>query len=152
MANTIFISYAHEPKSRRAATELAARLRRDGLPVWMDQWEVKPGQMWKSAMESALQEANTVLAIVGKSKGSRMLEKELKAALEQEKTVIPVLTEEADFDDIPEMIRDRQAVAPTNDKNAYRQLLWALGKSKPEPDDLDSLTFWQRMKRYIINE
>ena len=153
MADTTFISYAHEPKSRRAATELATRLRRDGVLIWMDQWELKPGQIWQPAIESALQQAKTVVAIVGSSERSRsMLEKELQAALEQEKTVIPVLTEDADFDDIPEIIRDRQAVAPTNDKNAYLQLLWALGKSKPESDDLDTLTFWQRMKRYIINE
>ncbi len=34
-----FISCAHEPESRAVARALATRLRRDGVPEWLDEWE-----------------------------------------------------------------------------------------------------------------
>lgn len=153
MTNTVFISYAHEPATRLAATELAERLRRDDVSVWFDQWDLQPGQQWKPAISEALDEASIVLAIVGKSKRSLgMLEKELDAALRAGKLIIPVLTDEADFEDIPESIRDRQAVAPYSGRSAYIQLLRALGKTRVGTDDLDSMTFFKRLRRYLSNE
>ncbi len=153
MSDSTFIAYAHEPGSRRAATKLAERLRRDGVEVWLDQWSLRPGEPWKPAVSSALERASAVVVIVGSAERSRgMLETELRAALDANKIVIPVLTEDADFDDIPEAIRDRQAVAPSSDEFAYRQLLRALGKRPSDPDDLESLTLVQRLRRYIAND
>lgn len=152
--HTPFMAYAHEPQSRHAAAELALRLKRDGISVWMDQFDLKPGDLWEPALRSALGSAKVVLAIVGKAKDSQgWLEKELEFAAEQEKVVIPILTEGVGFEDIPEVIRDRQAVVtPTQDEQAYRQLLWALGQSKPTADDPDTLPWWRRIRSYVINE
>ncbi len=38
--NDAFIS--HSEKDKPAARELAERLRKDGLRVWRDEWEIKP--------------------------------------------------------------------------------------------------------------
>ncbi len=37
----VFIS--HSEKDKPAVRELAERLRKDGLRVWLDEWEIKPG-------------------------------------------------------------------------------------------------------------
>ncbi len=154
MHNPTFIAYAHEPKSRRIAKELALRLRRDGFSVWLDQLELKPGEKWEPAIKSALQDAQVMLVVISEPQNSQgWFEKEIEAAIQQGKTIIPILSEEADFTDIPEQIRDRQAViSPTQDNQAYHQLLWALGQSKPQLDDLDSLPLWKRIRSYVINK
>lgn len=153
MAESAFIAYAHEPHSQRAATALAKRLRRDGVSVWIDQWDLQPGQEWRPAIESALQKAGAVLAIIGKSDYMQgMLKNELQAAINQRKTVIPVLTEGASFSDIPEIIAERQAVFSTDDENAYRKLLGALGISRPDPDELEDLSLYERLRRYVAND
>ena len=150
-----FISYAHEPESRAVARTLAMRLRRDGVPVWLDEWELQPGEEWQSKVKAVLEESKTILAIVSKSSlESEWLQSELKDALAQNKVVIPVLNEQAGFSDIPEWLKDRQAVAPLDDDHAYQQLLKALGVSDPAPDngdDLDNLSFLQRLLKYASN-
>ena len=152
-----FIAYAHEPESRAVARTLATRLRRDGVPVWLDEWELQPGEEWQSKVKVALEESETVLAIVSESSlDSEWLQSELKDALAQNKVVIPVLNEKAGFRDIPECLRDRQAVTPLDDDYAYQQLLKALGISDSAPDDsdgddLDNLSFLQRLLKYATN-
>ena len=150
-----FISYAHEPESRAVARTLATRLRRDGVPVWLDEWELQPGEEWQSKVKAVLEESKTILAIVSKSSlESEWLQSELKNALAQNKVVIPVLNDKAGFSDIPEWLRDRQAVTPLDDDYAYQQLLKALGVSDPAPDngdDLDNLSFLQRLLKYASN-
>ena len=151
----VFISYAHEPESRALARALATRLRRDGVSVWLDEWELQPGEEWQSKVKAALEESKTILAIVSKSSlESEWLQSELKCALAQDKVVIPVLNEKAGFSDIPEWLRDRQAVTPLDDDYAYQQLLKALGGADPAPDDsddLDNLSFVQRLLKYAAN-
>ena len=150
-----FISYAHEPESRAVARALATRLRRDGVPVWLDEWELQPGEEWQSKVKAVLKESKTILAIVSKSSlESEWLQSELKDALAQNKVVIPVLNDKAGFSDIPEWLRDRQAVTPLDDDHAYQQLLKALGVSDSTPsdgDDIDNLSFLQRLLKYAAN-
>lgn len=150
-----FIAYAHEPESRTVARALATRLQRDGVPVWLDEWELQPGEEWQSKVKAALEESKTVLAIVSKSSlEPEWLQSELKDALAQNKVVIPVLNEKAGFNDIPECLKDRQAVAPLDDDHAYQQLLKALRISDSAPDDgddIDNLSFLQRLLKYAAN-
>ena len=156
-SSSTFISYAHEPESRAVARALATRLRRDGVPVWLDEWELQPGEEWQSRVKAALEESKTILAIISKSSiKPEWLQSELEDALAQNKVVIPVLNEKAGFSDIPEFLKDRQAVAPLDDDHAYQQLLKALGISDLTPDDsdgddLDNLSFLQRLLKYAAN-
>ena len=88
------------------------------------------------------------MAIVSKSSFEpEWLQNELKDALAQNKAVIPVLNEKAGFSDIPECLKDRQAVAPLDDDHAYQQLLKALD----DGDDIDNLSFLQRRLKYAAN-
>ena len=62
--------------------------------------------------------------------------------------------EKVGFSDIPEYLKDRQAVAPLDDDYAYQQLLKALGGADlalNDSDDIDSLPFLQRLLKYAAN-
>lgn len=131
-----FISYAHDPESRALAT----RLRRDGAPVWLDEWELQPGEEWQAKVEAVLKESKTILAIISKSSlESEWVQSELKEALAQNKVVIPVLNEKVGFSDISECLKDRQAVAPLDDDYAYQQLLKALGGAVQPPTTISTI-------------
>jgi hypothetical protein len=49
----VFIS--HSSKDNTAARELAERLKADGPRVWLDEWEIKPGDNIPSKIEEGLE-------------------------------------------------------------------------------------------------
>ncbi len=49
----VFIS--HSEKDKSAARELAERLRKDGLHVWLDDWEIKPGDVILRKIQEGLE-------------------------------------------------------------------------------------------------
>jgi len=57
----VFLSYS--TKDTAAVHELAERLKRDGLRVWLDAWEIKPGDPILKRVEDGL-EASRVLVLV----------------------------------------------------------------------------------------
>ena len=87
----IFISYA-----RRDGAELAERLRTDlanaGHVPWLDVERIAGGESWTSAIESALDDASVVLALLSQgSYASEICRAEQLRALRKGKCVIPVL-------------------------------------------------------------
>ena len=48
----VFIS--HSAKDKPAVRELAERLKADGLRVWLDEWEIQPGDMIGLKIEQGL--------------------------------------------------------------------------------------------------
>jgi hypothetical protein len=49
----VFLS--HSSKDTPVVLELAQRLRKDGLRVWLDQWEIKPGDSIPAKIEHGLE-------------------------------------------------------------------------------------------------
>jgi nucleotide-binding universal stress UspA family protein len=59
-----FISYSWETEEhRRWVLDFATRLRRDGVDVTLDQWEVQPGDQLPAFMERAVRENDYVLIV-----------------------------------------------------------------------------------------
>ncbi len=56
----VFLS--HSSKDRPVVRELAGRLQSDGLRVWFDEWEIKPGEMILKRIEDGL-EASRILIL-----------------------------------------------------------------------------------------
>src|SRR6185503_1301080 len=56
----VFLS--HSAKDKAVVRELAEWLKRDGLRVWFDEWEIQPGDMIGRRMEEGL-EASRVLVL-----------------------------------------------------------------------------------------
>jgi len=90
LGDTAFVSYSRED------SEFALRLARDlkaaGAQVWLDQLDIQPGQRWARAVEEAMQAAPRMLVILSPSSvASPNVEDEVAFALEERKTVIPIL-------------------------------------------------------------
>src|SRR6266699_3641955 len=56
----VFLS--HSSKDKTVVRELAARLKKDGIRVWFDEWEIKPGDSIPAKIEEGL-EHSRVLAV-----------------------------------------------------------------------------------------
>jgi formylglycine-generating enzyme required for sulfatase activity len=93
MPNHIFISYAR--KDEDFVLPLAANLKRRGVPLWIDQWNIPPGVDWDQAIEDALHECAQFLIVLSPaSVASRTVRGELLFALEVDKPIVPVLYRE----------------------------------------------------------
>jgi hypothetical protein len=87
---TAFISYSRED------SEFVLRMARDlkaaGANVWLDQLDIQPGQRWARALQDAITNAPRFLVILSPaSVNSTNVEDEVSFALEEHKTIIPVL-------------------------------------------------------------
>src|SRR5215210_2084902 len=61
----VFISHSSEDKP--AVRELAERLKADGLRVWLDEWEIKPGDMIGLKIEQGLEQSRTLVLVMSKN-------------------------------------------------------------------------------------
>lgn len=55
----VFLSYSHKDESIVHA--LANRLKQDGLRVWLDKWEIKPGDLIPLKIQRGLEKSHTLL-------------------------------------------------------------------------------------------
>jgi hypothetical protein len=61
---SVFISYSWDsPAHKRWVASLAARLERNGVRVWLDQWNVKAGDSLTKFMESKIRSSGHVLVV-----------------------------------------------------------------------------------------
>jgi hypothetical protein len=88
-----FISYSRLDSS--FANSLAADLKAHGANVWLDQLDIRPGQQWDRAIEQALRTASEVIVVLSPAAvESNNVMDEIALALDERKTVIPVLYRE----------------------------------------------------------
>ncbi|NEA99195.1 TIR domain-containing protein [Streptomyces sp. SID13726] len=104
----VYVSYAHA--DRDWTMVLAENLKRLGLSVFIDEWELQLGDHWPSRLDDGLRNADSVVAVVSQAwSRSEYTRQEFTAALESNgnQRVIPVLV-----DDVlpPPFIAERQWV------------------------------------------
>ncbi len=58
----VFLS--HSSKDKPVVRELANRLRKDGLRVWLDEWEIQPGDMIGLKIQQGLERSRTLLMVM----------------------------------------------------------------------------------------
>ena len=93
---TIFFSYSRDNSD--FVLNLAKELREAGAKVWLDQLDIKPGTRWDKSIETALKESSTLLVVLSKSSvASHNVMDEVSYALEEGKTVVPVLLEDCEI-------------------------------------------------------
>jgi ABC-type branched-subunit amino acid transport system substrate-binding protein len=96
----VFLSSTDEDKPWAEA--FAQALRRQGLSLWFDQWDLKPGDKLNEALDAALRDSETVVLLLGpKSVDRPSLFFELGAALALNKRVIPIVSEGVERSKIP---------------------------------------------------
>jgi hypothetical protein len=86
----VFFSYARA--DAEFVLKLANDLRSAGISLWIDQLDIRPGERWDSAVENALKASPCLLVVLSPaSVASQNVMDEVAFALENNKTVVPVL-------------------------------------------------------------
>jgi len=89
----VFLS--HNSRDKPAVIALAKRLKAQGLKVWLDAWELRPGHPWQEALEQIIETAKTAAVLVGGDGFGPWHNLEIRGCLsefaEKGKMVIPVL-------------------------------------------------------------
>ncbi|HUT45256.1 MAG TPA: TIR domain-containing protein [Sedimentisphaerales bacterium] len=89
----VFLS--HNSKNKPIVKELATELKRRGLKVWLDEWELVPGRPWQEAIEEIIQTTRTAAVLIGKDGMGPWEIPEMRACLSEfinrKLPVIPVL-------------------------------------------------------------
>ena len=90
----VFLSYNSADKP--AVEQLARRLVKAGIQLWLDTWNLVPGEPWQEAIEEALDACQTVAVFLGPKGIGPWENEEMRSALEERvrdksRRVIPVL-------------------------------------------------------------
>src|SRR5512135_2271319 len=96
----VFLSHSSVDKPR--VEELARRLKQVGIELFLDKWNLIPGQPWQEALEEALSQSAACAVIIGSGPLGPWHHEEMRAVLEHRVNgsrgkfpVIPVLLPEA---------------------------------------------------------
>ena len=90
--NRTFVSYSRSDS--QFAVKLASDLRANGASVWLDQLDIAPGARWDSSIEEALRRSARVIVVLSpKAVASQNVLDEVSFALDEGKTIVPVLVE-----------------------------------------------------------
>jgi len=89
----VFLS--HNSHDKPAVIALARKLKAHGLKVWLDAWELRPGQPWQEALEQIIETTQTAAVLVGNDGFGPWQSREMRGCLsefaEHGKAVVPVL-------------------------------------------------------------
>ena len=142
---SIFVSYSHQDKL--FVDKLCTNLMLQKFHLWIDRWELKPGDSLIDSIQGALGHAGAILVIISKSYiDSPWCKKEMNAGLIRElkdrgNIIIPVLIEDCD---IPLFLQEKMyADFRSNFDDAYTTLLESLSKyTNLDQGRLDNPTFY----------
>ncbi len=86
----VFVSYSS--KGKKVASDLARRLKKAGLKVWLDAWTIRGGDHFAEKIEAGLDRSRSVAVLVGPGGYGPWQKREIARAVEDRHLrVIPVL-------------------------------------------------------------
>jgi len=92
VAPRVFLSYSHD--DQEVARIVADALRNRGARIWLDAERVEPGQAFRPAIEKAIDDADTFVALLSEKRSANLMY-ELGLARAKGLRVIPVLLADA---------------------------------------------------------
>ena len=122
----VFLS--HSSRDKAIVRPLAERLRQDGLRVWFDEWELRPGDSIPSKIEAGLEHSRVlVLCMSAQAFGSDWAQLEsgtfrFRDPLNQDRRFIPLR-----LDDAPTKVRrtfQSHSKSDTQQSQSRRKILW----------------------------
>jgi hypothetical protein len=129
MGDQVFVCYTR--KDEAFVLKLATNLKNQGVPIWLDQWDILPAEDWDRSIDKALYRCKYFLIILSStSVDSNEVRGELRTALDENKAIVPVLYQSCQ---IPRQLRLIQYIDFTSrspdDKKALEPILAACGGS-----------------------
>jgi hypothetical protein len=125
MDGHVFICYSR--KDEEFVIKLAKNLKRQGVPVWLDQWDIPFGANYPREIERALSDCTQLLLVLSPaSVESDAVQSEWYAVLDKKKAVIPILHKNCN---IPFRLKTVQYIDFTSrSPDDINDVLVALGK------------------------
>lgn len=100
LPNEVFLS--HASLDSQFARDLAAVMRRHGIPVWFSQTNILGAQQWQDEIGAALQRCDWFVVILSpQSADSMWVKRELSYALQQnrfENKIVPITDQRSDYE------------------------------------------------------
>jgi hypothetical protein len=126
----VFISYSYS--DAEWALKFAEELGKYGLNVWPDRYKITSADKWADEMEKELRESQVVVFLIQPSEleatdlHNAHIFLELGAALSSGKTIVPVVTQNLDYNKLPPPLRRIQSLIRTSPEETARELAQAL--------------------------
>src|SRR5437016_169626 len=96
MSETVDVFLSHHTQDKPAVEALARKLSAQGLSVWLDKWNLIPGNPWQETIEQALQTCKTCAIFIGPKGQGPWQHEEMRMAIDRrvmhkDVRIIPVL-------------------------------------------------------------
>ena len=151
----VFLSHKSDDKPYVEA--IANRLQEKGIDVWLDKWNLVPGEPWQEAIEDALQSCGSCVVFVGPSGLGPWQNEEMRAAVERRVAepgvfrVVPVLLPGAKKTDLPKSLVRATWVEFGNpdDDDAFQRLVCAETAPTLLYGAATWKTYYQNQKKYV---
>lgn len=130
-----FVSYSR--KDSKIVLAIARTIDARGLRLWLDEWCIRPGEMFQDAIESALPRSRTITVFIGPGGMSRWELVETRVAVslfvERELAVVPCILPGANGVQLPLFLREFQRIAfcSQDDPEALDKFEWAVTGQRP---------------------
>jgi hypothetical protein len=120
----VFISYSS--RDGDWAQAFAQSLKDFGVEVWIDRWQIAPGQTWPAAFEKAFRESDVIAVVVNSAEAFRPdLWFEVGAAVGMGKRLVPILPKEFESSELPYPLRVRQGILRETPEETAKKLVAA---------------------------
>jgi hypothetical protein len=117
----VYISYSHG--DIEWVRQFAEALRKRDIDVWLDDWKIKPGDLWQEKVEAGLRGSDAIVSVLtAENAQSPGLFADLGLALGMGKPLIPIVSADLDSAAIPSPIRSRRYVLRGAPDEAAREV------------------------------
>jgi hypothetical protein len=135
---TFYAFLSYNTKDGEQVVEIAELLKEQNVKVWLDKWEIRPGDSLHDALEDGLRRSNVILIFFGKYGTGQWQKEEAKIAIRQAittgKKVIPILLPGCpEQPDIPEFLKDKLRIdfrKGLSNHEERERLLWGITGNK----------------------
>lgn len=128
----VFLS--HSSQDGPFASDLAAVMRRHGIPVWYSQTNIMGAQQWQAEIGAALQRCDWFAVVLSpQSVQSMWVKRELSFALQETRfdtRIVPILYQPCDFLDLSWVLSTFQQViftVPFDEASRNLLRIWGIG-------------------------
>jgi WD40 repeat protein len=146
----VFLS--HSSKDKKIVHELAKRLKQDGLCVWLDEWEIQPGDLVPLKIQRGLEQSRTLLMCMSPayfdSEWSTLEHYTLlfRDPTNAQRRFIPLLIEDCSPPDIIAQF----AYIDWRTMSAYEKILAVCRKEEPEKAKPLSSMEWAYQEKIVL--